>query len=164
MKAFRILASAIIGTAVFSVVLLAGCVGDDNTIAEPDITVAYLSGEYAAQLLRDGAEVVFGNVAVTEDEDGAVWINISEMEYVDDQSQPNGYYIADKNLDSQYQLSPEARATFLSGGSSIAQVLGADDFTASAMQEAVEFEGKISLYYIYIIDDQVELLIARYIP
>ncbi|MCL1810276.1 MAG: hypothetical protein FWG42_11015 [Clostridiales bacterium] len=165
MKTISMLALAIVGTGILATVFLTGCSGGENSMDEPDpMTVAHLSEKYAAQLVRDGADTLFGTIGITEGEDGTVWVDIFEMEYVEDQNQPSGYYIADKNLESMYQLSPDARATFLAGGSSIAQVMDAGEFAAAAMQGADELSGKLSLYYIYIIDDQVELLIARYIP
>ena len=49
-----------------SALLLGGCsqpeIGDHDIMEEPEITVDYLSGEYAQQLLRDGGEEILGTI------------------------------------------------------------------------------------------------------
>ena len=160
----------IILAAVYIIVFASGCTGTHNTIDEPDITAEYLSGEYAAQLVRDGALVIFGSIEIIEDEDGTILVYVDEKEYVEDADQPNGFYIADKNLDSTYQLSYESRATFLPGGSSTPEAMYADEFVGAATRDNIEFGAdnpgysEYKLYDIYIMGDQIELLIARYIP
>ena len=145
---------AISATAVF----MAGCSGNmDHMGDEPEFTADFLCGEYATQLVRDGATVIFGAILdVTEDEEGVTVLEIGEREYVDAPNHPDGFFIADKNLESVYQLSSGASATFLSGSTSIAKAMGAVDFAAADHTD--------KLYDIYIMGDQIELLIARYIP
>ena len=168
MKKFS--AAIIILAVIFAAAFIAGCTGAQNTLDEPEITAEYLSGEYAAQLVRDGASVVFGSTQLTEDEAGRVIVNVAEKEFVEDASQPNGFYIADKNLESEYQLADAARATFLHGGESVPEAMGAGEFVEAARQDYDEFGAgdpdyiEHKLYDIYIMGDQVELLIARYIP
>lgn len=137
---------------------MTGCNGNmDHMGDEPELTVDFLCGDYATQLVRDGAVVMFGAILdVSEDEEGITILEIGEREYVDAPYHPDGFFIADKNLEFSYQLSPGASATFLSGSTSIAKAMGAEEFAA------VSHEDK--LYDIYIMGDQIELLIARYIP
>jgi len=154
-------------------IFVAGCMDKDrsgSTIDEPELTVDYLSGEYAQQLLRDDAACIYGTIEVTVAEDGTAMIKIASKQYVEDASKPNGYYIADRNLEYDYPLSFQARATFLSGGTSIAKVMTADEFVSAVRQDFEEYGAsnpeyqKYKLYDIYIINDQIELLIARYLP
>ena len=164
MKTSKIFVFAVTCTIIGASAFMAGCTGEESTIEEPELTEGYLSGDYAAQLIRDGAETAFGTISLTVDEDGTVWVDVSEKEYVEDAGQPAGYYIADKNLESRYQLSSEARATYLAGGSSIVQVMDADEFADAVLSLEEEAIDKESLYYIYAMGDQVQLLIARYLP
>ena len=151
-------------------ILLAGCAGEQNTIDEPEITAEYLASEYAAQLVRDGAKSCFGSIDIYEDEEGTVWVDVTEKEFVEDKNQPNGFYIAYKNIESTYQLSLEARATFLPGGSSAAVPMDALDFIEAVYRDLEEYGEDnpeyhdMKLYNIYAIDDMIELLIAWYIP
>jgi len=157
MKKIIILILIIVYTTSFTAVLLTGCNGNmDQMGNEPELSVDYLSGGYATQLIRDGASVIFGAVDIEEDEEGAILVTVGEREFVESPGRPNGFYIADKNLESIYQISSDARATYLSGSSSIAKVIGFDEFIAANHTD--------KLYDIYIMGDQIELLIARYIP
>ena len=150
--------------------ITAGCGGEQSTLDEPDITVGYLAGEYANQLVRDGAKSLFGSISIYEDEEGAIWIDLVEKEVVEDQTRPDGFYIAHKNLEGTYQLSPEARATFIPGGSSEAETLDAYEFVERVFLDLDEYGSgnpeyaENKLYGIYVIGDQVELLIAWYRP
>lgn len=155
---------------IFSAAFIVGCAGPHNTIDEPEITAEYLSGEYAAQLVRDGASVIFGNIDISEDEEGTIFVQITEKEFVEDSNQPNGFYIADRNQDITYQLASEARATFLYGGASVPEVMNVSGFLDAVMQDYLEYgEGypdysEFKLYDIYVMGEQIELLLARYIP
>ena len=171
-KAKRILTKQLLitlCTAVCAAVFAAGCTGEQNTIDEPEITVYYLTGEYAAQLIRDGAEVFFGTIDLVEDTDGEIMVDIREKEFVEDANHPQGFYIADRNLESTYYLSPEARATFFTGDSSSAKAMGYYEFVDAVWQELLEFGADdpgapehYRLYDIYIMGDEIQLLIARY--
>jgi len=166
MKKLFVSVITIILTISFSVVSMAGCRGNmDHMGDKPDISVEYLSGEYAAQLIRDGAKLIFGVISdISEDSDGMTVLIISEYEFTEDNSMPNGVFIADKNMESLYVLSPEASATFLSGRSSISKALAADEFIAEAAREIITAGSTDKFYDIYIMGDWIELLIARYIP
>ena len=191
---------------IFTAVLLAGCADDGqsgSTLSEPEITVEYLTGEYADQLLRDGAEYVFGTVIITTESavtgpvaeetpaanDAApadagetpvddslaadsvtVYLNIAAKEIVDDSSQPNGFYIADRNFPVKVPLAPEARTTFLSGDRTIATILTADEFVKAAADDLAQYGAQnpgyqdTKMYHVYIMNGQAELVLAQYIP
>jgi hypothetical protein len=97
-------------------------------------------------------------------------VDIREKEYVEDANQPNGFYIADRNLESTYYLSSVASATFFSGGSSEAQAMGYEEFVDAVWKDFFEFGidnpeyQEYKLYDIYIMGGEIQLLIARYIP
>ena len=154
--------------AVCVIALLAGCTrGYHGTLDEPELTVSYLTGEYAAQLINDGARVLFGTIDLTEREDGTRLVNIREKEHVEDPDDPRGFYIADRNLESTYELSEEARATFIPRGERVAQAMDYETFVDAVWLEF--FENNIEhqdyqLYDIYIMGDEVLLFIARYFP
>ncbi|WP_312653081.1 hypothetical protein [Aminipila sp.] len=154
--------------------LLVGC-GDKNqsgsTVDEPKITVEYLEGDYVKQLLRDGAEHVFGSIEVSKAKDGSVLVNIEAKEYVEDTEQPNGFYIEDKNYSLSSVLAPEARCTFISGDVSLPQIMTTEEFVEAYNKDINEYGGKNNpdyqkhkLYDMYIMGDQIELILERYIP
>ena len=63
--------------------LLAGCGSEKsgNTISEPEITADYLDGEYADQLINDGAGTMLGTVSVEQNGDSYI-AHITEKEVV----------------------------------------------------------------------------------
>lgn len=145
-----------------------------QTINEPDITVDYLQGEYRDQLIRDGAVEITGSAEVIVSDDGMRHVIIHEKEFVEDDSYPNGFYIADKNKSMEAFLPDEARITFLEGGASEPDILGPDDFITAYKQENAKY-GENSMYSVtsfydtklytfYLFDDQILLMLAKYIP
>lgn len=156
-----------------AILVLSGCTGTSNTgntLEEPEITVEYLTTEYKEQLMRDGAVYLFGSIEIIQDENGNPYLKISEKEYVEDPEMPNGFYIADKNLSHTYPISPEARATHLSGGTSIPNIMDTESFV-KAIDTDLKLYGESNpefaqyrLFDIYIMGDQVEMILARYIP
>lgn len=139
-----------------------------NTYEEPEITVEYLSTEYVDQLIRDGATHFFGSIQITEDDNGNPFVVIAEKEVAKDSNHPKGYYIADKNLTSTYPLSFNARTTHLAGKTSIANIMTSENFVkavASDEKNNAQISEKITLKYydIYVIADQVELILAHYL-
>ncbi len=140
-----------------------------STYEEPEITVEYLSTEYVDQLIRDGATHFFGTIQITIGENSNPFITIAEKELVKDSDHPKGYYIADKNLESTYPLSFEARTTHLTGETSIANIMTSENFVkavASDIKNAPQKtpgESVLKFYDIYVIGDQVELILAHYL-
>lgn len=143
--------------------LLVGC-RDNNqigsTVDEPEITVEYLEGDYVKQLLRDGAEHIFGNIIISKDEEESIVLNIEAKEFVKDSGHPNGFYIEDRNYSLSAVLSPEARCTFLSGDVSLPQIMSTEQFVEAYNKDADENK----LYDMYIMGDQIELILEKYIP
>ncbi|MCR5481836.1 MAG: hypothetical protein K6F52_03490 [Clostridia bacterium] len=168
-----------------------------GTIDEPAITVDYLTGEYADQLLRDGAEHVFGSISMDLSDPANPVLNVTAKEYVEDSSRAAGYYIADRNLTLSYPLAEEARTTFLVGRTSIPKIMTTEEFCKAytadtsgfatvpsansaggtvaanatnvddeALQTAesdLETHLQSKYYDIYVMNGQVELILAYYL-
>lgn len=155
------------------ILILSGCTdtkNTGNTLEEPEITAEYLSTEYKEQLLRDGAVYLFGSIEIITDDNGNPYLKIAEKEYVEDPEMPNGFYIADKNLSHTYPVSPDARTTHLSGGTSIPTIMDTDSFV-KAIASDLKLYGESNpefaqnrLFDIYVMGEQVEMILARYIP
>lgn len=147
--------------------LLVGCRDKDQigmTVDEPEITVEYLEGDYVKQLLRDGAEHVFGSIEFSKNEEDSTVLSIEAKEYVEDSEHPNGFYIEDRNYSISAVLTPEARCTFLSGDVSLPQIMSTEQFVEAYKKDVDENGGGNKLYDIYIMGDQIELILERYIP
>jgi uncharacterized lipoprotein YehR (DUF1307 family) len=162
-------------TIILSLVMLISMVGcnnsphDGNINGEPEITVVYLSTEYADQLTRDGAIHIFGTIEIDADENGNPFVKITEKELVIDSTLDKGYYIADKNLQSTFLMSNEARTTHLAGDTSIANIMTTENFVKAvssdkklSTQKASGYDNE-KFYDIYVIDDQIELILAHYL-
>lgn len=152
---------------------MAGCSLSNKsgqTIDEPDITPGYLENEYKEQILRDGASEIFGSAKIDADDNGVKHLTLYEKEFVKDKSYPNGFYIADKNRSFAVSLPNEARITFLTEGSAEPQVMSPDEFIAADQRDEANFNDEdtkyydTKLYYFYLFDDQVLLMLAQYIP
>lgn len=153
--------------------MASGCTPSNQsggTIDEPEITTGYLESEYKAQLLRDGAQELFGSPEVYINDEGMKCVIIHEKEFVKSDNYPNGFYIADKNISEEAFLSDEARITFLPGGASSAEVLTPNDFLSAYNNEENMHQDDSKEYYdtkvyhFYMFDDQVLLMLAQYIP
>ena len=156
--------------------MLTGCFNSNQsgaTVDEPDITLEYLKGEYANQLIRDEAEYVFGCIDLTVAEDGSVLVDIDAKEYVngDADVQLEEAYIEDKNMTVSTVLSTEARCTFLQGKTTLPQIMTAEEFVEAYNKDMAKNGGENNLNYgdskyydIYIMGGQIELILARYIP
>ena len=134
-------------------VMLTGCGGDKSggTIDEPEITGEYLAGEYAQQLTTDGAEIVLGSVDMEKTEDGYS-VSVAEKEVVVNDSYEKGYYIADRNLNRDVQLGPEARIACDEG-----ETLG----VVSPDENRYTYSGDDEqLYQVYLMGESAELLLA----
>jgi len=154
---------------VSALVFMTGCTGEYGTLDEPEITVVYLVGEYSEQLIRDGAEVLLGTIDLRRAGEEEIIVMIREKEIVLDPDHPAGFYIADRNLESELYLSQGVRATFLMRDTGILHAMEHDEFIDAVWQDFFEpfddeFGQDYRLYYIYVIDRYVELLIARELP
>ncbi len=139
-----------------------------GTIDEPDITTDYLRGEYTEQLLRDGAEHIFGTIDIKQegDETSSPEITVFAKEYVEDSSYPEGFYIADKNKTYITYMPDAARTTYLFEGASAEEILTPDEFVSAVSTDYAAHEDDLSdfreskLYDIYLMEDQILLILA----
>lgn len=147
---------------------MTGCVTEGpGTLDEPEITVEYLENEYSRQLRRDGARVLFGTIDLIRVGDYEIKVIIREMEIVSDPEHPDGFYIADKNLESEYLLSLGVRGTFFMKEEGAMRAMEHDELIDAVWQdffdvmaEEPEYQ-EHRLYDIYVLDGYVELVIAR---
>ena len=137
-----------------------------STVIEPDITLDYLENAYSEQLLRDGAEYLFGNISLKKSEDGQVEVTISAKELVEDYE--GKMLIENRNYEISYTLPSEARCTFRKGIDSKVDpdILSGDKFLKAYEKEikGMTLEQKKNYdnshyYKIYVLNDQIELLL-----
>lgn len=144
-----------------------GCNGNSH-VDEPEITVEYLQGEYAQQLVRDGAEVVFGTFdqpivvcstpATDSDESenaGYTQFTINAKEYVEDENVENGYYIADRNKAYIVCANAETRIAF--------DFANTGTFDIVSIDQLIEQDTNNKFFDFYLIDDQVLLILEHVI-
>ena len=152
---------------------MTGCKSDryGNTYVEPEITVDYLTTEFADQITRDGATKIFGTIDTLKDNgNGTFTLGITGKEFVVDNSQPNGFYIADQNKEYQLVLSKSSRAVFFprADSSSAEFHLTAADFMAALEEDRSNNPGSdykdYQLFYFYVMHDYVELVLQQYLP
>lgn len=154
MKKIRGRKFLVLAAFVLSMLLITGC-GEDksgNTINEPEITVDYLTEEYAQQLKTDGAETLMGFVELEKNDDGSYSVHIEEQEVVPNSGYEEGYYIADTNVAKDATLGDDARMTCIVDDE--IQVVDADDFINSGSN------GGEQLYSVYFMGDSAELILA----
>jgi len=138
---------------VFSLFVMTGC-GEEksgNTISEPELTVEYLSEDYAQQLINDGAEVTVGYVTITDD-GGSYSVNITEKEVVANEDYDEGYYIADTNVTKVGSLGLDAR--IICHHDDGHEIVTAGDYIAT------HSESPEHLYKVYMLGSSVELIVA----
>ena len=133
--------------------LLAGCGSEKsgNTISEPEITADYLDGEYADQLINDGAGTMLGTVSVEQSGDSYI-AHVTEKEVVPSSDTDDGYYIADTNVSKDITLGQSARMTCMVNGEQ--KVVTIDEFIKQSSEDPDQ------IYTIYMMGDSVELMLA----
>ena len=144
---------AVLIVCILSMIALSGC-GEDksgNTINEPEITVDYLTDEYAAQLNNDGAETVTGFVTLEKNDDSYI-AHIEEQEVVPNSDYEEGYYIADTNMATEATLGDDARMTCAVDGE--LSVVTADEFMKISQEDPQQ------LYTVYLMGDSAELILS----
>jgi len=130
---------------------LVGCGNKSgSTIDEPEITSEYLTGEYAQQLLTDGAETITGYVDIL-DTDGVYALAINEQKVVANESYENGYYIADTNIEKNVTIHANTRIVCQHDDEAVVTTF--EEFLNNH-HDYDEF-----LFTAYIINDTVELLL-----
>ena len=161
----------------FCVLPLSGCgqeSGDEelmDELAEPKITVKYLSGEYADQILKDGGEKVLGTISIEDDGNGDYDLTVNSMVIVESSITDEGYYIADKNLSETVPLDSEARVTYIRDKKKGPQVMDLDKFIARVQKDTASRESSSDsdseeekLYDVYIIGGSALMILARELP
>jgi len=160
---FRLITVLIITILVFTVT---GCSDQRDIMEEPEITVEYLTGEYADQLIRDGSETILGTVSVDKTDDGIYSLTVNSMLVVESEADDEGYYIADKNISGTYNIASDARVTYIGDSGNDPQVVTLDEFielTDADTSDPLE-EGNEELYDVYIIDNNALMIIAKELP
>lgn len=123
----------------------------DQELSEDDsYDASYLSGTYAEQLTRDGAETIVGSVEISGSENNYT-VTVNEKKVVPNQDYENGYYIADRNITNTYPLGSDLGIVAVSGDA--ATVCTAEDFIKDHSGETD------TLYTVYLIGDSVELIL-----
>lgn len=172
MKKKRFAGPLILSIILVLAALLPGCgqKTDDYDIMEemeePELTVEYLSGEYAQQLLRDGGEERLGTISIDQDENGKYSLTVNSMVIVESSITDEGYYIADKNISETFPLDQEARVTYIKKKSEGPQVTELDEFISLVQEDAQAASGseEEKLYDVYIIGGSALMLLARELP
>lgn len=167
----------------FMVLILAlalpGCGQNSNEkelmdeLEEPEITVKYLSGEYADQILRDGGEKVLGTISLENIGEEKYELTVNSMVIVESSITDEGYYIADKNLSSTVPLDSEACVTYIQDKEKGPQVMKLDKFINRVQNDtAAQAESSDSdltdentkLYDVYIIGGKALMILAKELP
>ena len=158
-----LLLSAVLATA------LTGCgdaMGDEET---PEITIAYLEGAYAQQLMNDGAEKLLGSIELNKNESDEIEMILHPKEIVEDSSEPDGYRIDSFALNRTFTIPEQAYATYLSpDGEGEPQVLTPADFytsvTADYENAGTDFSeyGDHILYDVFALENQTLLILAHH--
>lgn len=161
-------------------ILFYGCgqrSSDNDIIEEPEITLEYLSGEYAEQILRDGGEDTLGTIEITakgnDNSAGSadtLSLTIHNMVIVESSITDEGYYVADKNLSSTVPLSSDAYVTYIKSRKKGPEVVALKDFLRLVQKDAEKQKdhglepGNEKLYQVYIIGDTAVMILAKELP
>ncbi|MCQ2545295.1 MAG: hypothetical protein MJ144_02555 [Clostridia bacterium] len=94
-----------------------GFAGCGNDLAEPDITVDYLQGEFAEMLEKDGADIIIGSVDILEEND-TYKARITEKQVVSNDSK-KGYYLAETNNLYERVIGSDCRIVYFNGDTPI---------------------------------------------
>ncbi len=153
--------------ALILILSLCSCGRVDNTIAEPEeITVEYLYGEYADQLIRDGAEITTGTVLIETDGNGLYSMTVENMVIVESDITDAGYYVADANISTTLPLDPEARIAYISETGAEAEIITVDELmniVTAAGYDPLE-EGNEKLFDVYTMGGTVLMVLAKEMP
>lgn len=145
---------------------MVGC-GPNSHVDEPEITVEYLQGEYSEQLIRDGAEVVFGlidepvTLSGTPEEGTSeggitqIQFTINAKEYVADDNAEGGFYIADRNKSYIVYAGDDTRVAFDFAGTGTLDIVSVSELMNQNISD--------KYFDIYLFDDQVLLILEHII-
>lgn len=131
--------------------LITGC-GDKSggTYDEPEITADYLMGEYAEQLITDGAETITGSVVLEKNGDSYT-ASVEEKKIVASSDYDEGYYIADTNLNDNLAFDEDVRLVVSENGEP--EVTDPEEFIEKYNDDPD------SLYTVYHMGDYLELIV-----
>lgn len=174
MKRNRFVLIFVLGMMFALCLFLTGC-GEEadshDVLEEPEITVEYLSGEYAQQLLRDGGESTLGTIEIQSESDGAYSLTVHSMVIVESSISEDGYYVADKNISETVPLSSEALATYIKSPDDAPEVVDLETFVSLVQEdgkkvasEKEDAEQPKKLYDVYMIGGSALLLLAKELP
>lgn len=152
--------------AVFFLFSITACNEQHDILEEPDITVEYLSGDYAEQLLRDGGENTLGTISLVQNEDDTYSLTVNSMLIVENDDSDLGYYIADKNISSAFQLDSEARVTYIKEKGADPEIIDLTEFIDLVQNDTSDplKEGNEKLYNVYTMHDNVLMILAEKMP
>jgi len=146
--------------------ILSGC-GIPKDKDAPEITVDYLNHGYADQLISDGAEKIIGSIELSKNENEEMIVTVHQKELIPDENEESGYRILSYAANQEYSLPSHAYCTFHTGKKSdSSEILSPEEFL-TAIQEDYKNNGGFSeygdsiLYDIYVLDDQIQLTLAR---
>lgn len=180
MKRKRFIRVSVLSMTLLMTVLFSGCgqqINDNDIMEEPEITLEYLSGEYAEQILRDGGEDTLGTIEITNEgkdgsdgSEGTLSLTIHDMVIVESSITDEGYYVADKNLSSTVPLSPDAYVTYIKSREKGPEVMPLKEFLRLVQKDAEKQKsnglepGNEKLYQVYIIGDTAVMILAKELP
>lgn len=147
-------------------ITVTACEDQHDIIDEPDITVEYLSGDYADQLLRDGGNCTLGTISITGSANSGYELTVNSMLIVESEDSEDGYYIADKNMTSNFHLDSEARVTYIQDPSTGPEIIELSEFIEYIQEDASassEDENE-NLYNVYTIGDNALMILAQEMP
>lgn len=164
MKKKILVGATVLSLAAFLAITMSGCSKIQDNIEEPDITVEYLSGEYADQLMRDGGECTLGTISITKDGD-TYTATVNSMVIVESSMSDEGYYVADKNISTTFPLDSEARVTYIRDEVAGPEVIELDEFIKLNASDIDPLEeGNEKLYDVYTIGGDAMMILAKELP
>lgn len=161
----KVLAGAIaLSLVTFLAVTFSGCSKVQEDLEEPNITVEYLSGEYADQVMRDGGECTLGTIDITKNGD-TYSATVKSMVIVESDMSDEGYYIADKNLSSTFSVDSETPVTYIKDDKSGPEVISLEEFIKLIKDDTNPLEeGDEKLYDVYTMGDDALMILAKELP
>lgn len=173
MKRKRFIKVSALSMAFILALFFSGCgeqTNDGDIMEEPEITVEYLTGEYAEQILRDGGEEILGTIELESDSENNCSLTVNSMVIVESSITKEGYYIADKNMSSTVPLASDARVTYIKSKEKGPEIINLEEFMKLAQKDIEKQKknglepGKEKLYQVYIIGGSAVMLLAKELP
>ena len=109
-----------------------------------------LAGDYADQLIRDGASIVTGTLTISGEEN-AYQVTAQEKKVVINSDYEDGYYVADRNMENTWPLGSDHGVVASVDGTPV--MMDIPEFIEHTKSDTD------ALYQIYLINDTVELIL-----